>query len=191
MSREPLLKLLSMHRPTDAQESADLARLTAAAAGLADPFSRNQWPEHFTASAVIVDPAGERVCLILHARLQRWLQPGGHCEPHDEGDLLKAAMREATEETGLTVQPYRGLRAPLDVDAHLIPAKKGEPDHHHLDVRFLLEALDPAQLNRDPTETAGAQWVTFEQAQHIAHEPAMRRMLAKAQARCAAAHGST
>ena len=68
---------------------------------LGDPFSRDQLPAHFTASAVIVDPPGELVCMIHHKKLKRWLQPGGHFEPSDGGDAALAALREAREETSL------------------------------------------------------------------------------------------
>ena len=38
--------------------------------------------------------------LTLHRKVGRWLQLGGHCEPADT-TLAGAALREATEESGL------------------------------------------------------------------------------------------
>ena len=40
-------------------------------------------PGHFTASAFVVSPDGTKVLLVEHARLGRWLQPGGHIEADD------------------------------------------------------------------------------------------------------------
>lgn len=93
-------------------------------------------PDHLTASAVVLDPAGEQVLLVLHRKVGLWLQPGGHVEDGDRS-LAEAALREATEETGVTglvVDP-----TPCDLDRH--PAPCGARDH--LDVRFLVLAPGP------------------------------------------------
>ncbi len=172
--------LLARHEPTDDKERRDLATMQAFAASLAEPFSRTQWPAHFTASAVVVDPGFERVVLVHHAKLLRWLQPGGHVEPGD-ASIVEAALREAKEETGLDVD-FRA-REPLDVDVHVIPARKTEPEHQHLDVRFLLVAANPQALAHDPTESHGAQWLPWDEALTRADEAPLRRLLGKARAR--------
>ena len=81
----------------------------------------------------------ERVLLTLHAKAGRWFQFGGHCEPGD-GSLAEAALREATEESGvagLVLDPE-----PVHLDEHAVTFC-GEPGLvHHLDVRFV--ALAPA-----------------------------------------------
>lgn len=90
-------------------------------------------PYHLTASAVVLDPSGAHVLLVLHRKVGRWLQPGGHVDPEDES-LAVAALREATEETGvpgLVVDP-----GPVHLDAH--PAPCGADTH--LDVQFLVVA---------------------------------------------------
>ena len=51
-------------------------------------------PAHFTASCLVIDTAGERVLLTLHAKVGRWLQFGGHIEAGDAG-IAQAALREA------------------------------------------------------------------------------------------------
>lgn len=171
---------LAAHHPADLKERDDLERMQAFATELKEPFSRRQWPAHFTGSAVVVTPDGARVCLVLHAKLGRWLQPGGHADPADGGDLAETALREAREETGLEVALHASAPRPLDVDVHVIPARKDEPAHSHLDVRFLVVASNPEALAHDPTESHGAQWLSFEAALARADEPALRRLLGKA-----------
>ena len=90
---------------------------------------------HLTSSALVVDALGERVLLCLHGRVGRWMQLGGHCE---EGDptLAAAALREATEESGIT-----GLvvgTEPIGLDVHPVRCSAG--DNLHFDVRFAVLA---------------------------------------------------
>ncbi|MET9022040.1 NUDIX domain-containing protein [Actinopolymorpha sp. NPDC004070] len=87
-------------------------------------------PAHVTASMVVVDPTADHVLLVLHGRIHKWLQPGGHCEEGD-ASLAAAAAREALEETGLA--DLRVSEQPLRLDRH------GAPCHAetHLDVQYL------------------------------------------------------
>lgn len=177
-----LSELLAAHRPTDEKEAADLREMRGFAASLSEPFSREQWPAHFTGSAVVVTPDGSKVCLVLHAKLKRWLQPGGHADALDSGSMEATALREAKEETGCEVALHPTAPRPLDVDVHVIPARKADPEHRHLDVRYLVIAANPEALAHDPNESHGAQWLTWEEAIARADEAPLRRMLEKARA---------
>lgn len=177
-----LSQTLEQHRPTDEKERNDLESMRSFSRSLAAPFSREQWPAHFTGSAVVVTPDGARVCLVLHAKLHRWLQPGGHADVVDGGSMEATALREAREETGCDVALHATAPRPLDVDVHVIPARKSDPEHQHLDVRYLVVAQNPDALAHDPNESHGAQWLTWDEALARADEAPLRRMLAKARA---------
>jgi 8-oxo-dGTP pyrophosphatase MutT (NUDIX family) len=60
-----------------------------------------------TGSAWIVDNTGENILLTHHAKLNRWLQPGGHADGDE--DILNVAQREAEEETGLKCLTLMGI----------------------------------------------------------------------------------
>lgn len=184
----PLSELLAAHVPHDEKERGDLLRMQQLASSLPEPFSRGQWPAHFTGSAVVVTPDGARVCLVLHAKLKRWLQPGGHADPADGGSMAASALREAREETGCEVALHATAPRPLDVDIHTIPARKTEPEHEHLDVRFLVVAKNPEALKHDPAESHGAQWLTWDEALARADEEPLRRLLLKARETSRTAH---
>lgn len=173
---------LARHLGTDEKERVDLETMREFAGSLAAPFSRTQWPAHFTGSAVVVTPDGAQVLLVLHAKLGRWLQPGGHADAADGGSMANTALREAREETGLEVALHDSAPRPLDVDVHVIPARKDEPEHRHLDVRYLVVASNPAALAHDPLESHGAQWLSWEDALARADEAPLRRLLEKARA---------
>lgn len=175
--RRALLDLLASHQPADERERADLDVMRGHAAALAEPFSRDQLPAHFTASAVVVAPDGSRVCLVHHKKLGRWLQPGGHVEA---GELMvQAALREAREETSLELTLHPRRSSPLDVDVHTIPARGAMAAHDHLDVRYLLLASG-SSARHDPEESQGLGWFAWDEALALADEPAFVRMLEKA-----------
>jgi 8-oxo-dGTP pyrophosphatase MutT (NUDIX family) len=107
---------------------------------------------HLTASALVVDAAGERVLLCLHGRIGRWVQLGGHCEPGDR-TLARAALREATEESGiagLALDP-----APIHLDVHPVVCSGGPSLHY--DVRFAAVA-PPDAVESVSAESAALGW---------------------------------
>src|SRR5262249_41384083 len=121
----------------------------------AAPFEREQYaPGHVTASAFVTNPQRDALLLILHGKLNLWLQPGGHVEPGD-ADVLAAARREVREELGLEALTPLG-EGLLDVDVHTIPARGSQPAHEHFDVRFLFATA--ADSFRAASDARDARW---------------------------------
>ncbi len=140
-----------------------------------DALVRSCLEGHLTGSAVVVDPSRNATLLIHHAKLERWLQPGGHAD--GEGDLANVALREAEEETGLT--GLRVVSPAIDIDIHEIPERGDEPAHLHLDLRFLVLAEPGSEPIRDEVETLDARWVTAEDPDGLMTSAELVRLVAK------------
>jgi 8-oxo-dGTP pyrophosphatase MutT (NUDIX family) len=146
------------------------------------PFDRRIAEGHLTGSAVVVSAPGDRVLLLHHRKLGRWLQPGGHAEPGErDGEVV--ALREAREETGIEgLALHPSAPRPLDVDVHPIPARRDEPAHRHLDLRYLVVAPAGATLRRQAAEARALRWFTWDELAALALDPGLRRALRAAQA---------
>jgi 8-oxo-dGTP pyrophosphatase MutT (NUDIX family) len=140
--RDSAIALLSdWQAPDPAQDSVRHAVLAFLLAR-DDACRRECVPGHVTASALVLDDSGSRVLLTLHPRLGRWVQLGGHCDDTD-GDIAAAALREATEESGIA-----GLRLAPELAAihvHPLTCSLGVPTRH-LDLQFVAHAPPGAQI---------------------------------------------
>ena len=173
---------LRQHMPKDAQEATDLAEILAFVDCHSNPFDRRIVEGHLTGSAVVVSATGDRVLLLHHRKLRRWLQPGGHAESGErEGEAV--ALREAREETGIeALALHPSAPRPLDVAVHPIPARGEEPPHKHLDLRYLVVAPDDATLRRLASEARALRWFTWTELESVDLDPGLRRALRAARA---------
>ncbi len=121
--------------PRDRAQAVHRRRLLGFAARHPDALHRSCGAGHLTASAWVVNHDATQGLVLLHRKIGRWLQPGGHAD--GEGSLAAVALREATEETG--IDGLQVWTAPVDIDVHLfVNRRRTEPDHLHFDVRFLV-----------------------------------------------------
>jgi 8-oxo-dGTP pyrophosphatase MutT (NUDIX family) len=104
-----------------------------------DGMTRDCFPDHVTASVVVLDQGTERGLLTLHAKARRWYQFGGHCEPADQ-TLAGVAEREVLEESG--VPDLKLDPVPVGLSAHAVPFCGSRGGVNHLDVCFV--AVAPA-----------------------------------------------
>ena len=130
-----LIGALAALGPLDEQQSAVRAAMLAFARAHPDALHRSCTEGHFTGSALVVETGSGRVLLLFHTKLRKWLQPGGHTD--GEATMAITALREATEETGLS-----GLRVhpvAFDLDIHEVRPLSEAPHLHH-DIRHLVLA---------------------------------------------------
>lgn len=141
-------------------------------------FQRDHLPGHITGSSWIVDPSRNFVLLVHHGTLNKWLQPGGHAD--GEENVLKVALREAEEETG--VKRFNILQEDFfDIDVHPIPERAGFPEHLHYDIRFLFE-VDKSEKVTVSEESHDVAWVAVRELDKLTHgNPSIIRMVQKVQ----------
>ncbi len=174
-------ELLAQYQPYDETEAAMIAQLQQFLAGLAAEaaFGRDLVGEeplrgHITGSAWITNGDASQVVMLHHAKLGRWLQPGGHCD--GQSDVLAVAMRETEEETGLPVSVLR--HNVFDIDVHRIPEYWNTPEHWHYDVRFLLQS-DDTITPQASHESRAVRWVSLDEAVALNQTPSIARLVAK------------
>ena len=171
---------LLRYTPCNEQEASDLKMLLYAIDNLETPFTRDNPFAHFTASSWIVNPARTHVLMAWHNIYNAWAWTGGHAD--GETDLLKVALKEAREETGI-----REIRPVFDdiysvevltVNPHI---KRGKyvSSHVHLNVTYLLTADDSQAIQCKPDENSAVGWRTLEDAGLSVDEPAMRPIYTK------------
>ena len=123
-----------------------------------DPWARSSL-RHVTGSALVVHPPTKRVLLRWHERYRLWNHVGGHADDGEE-DPYVTALREAREETGLTdLRPWLDAE-PVLVEVVPVPASevKGEPEHEHIDVCYLL-ATDEPDATIEEHDDAALRWL--------------------------------
>ena len=149
--------------PDTAQEELRRAYLAHLAAH-PDGVWRSCAAGHVTASALVLDPDGDRVLLTFHRKLRIWLQTGGHCEPAD-ATLAGAALREATEESGMA--GLRLLPEPVVLDRHHTPCAV------HYDVQYAALAPAGARAVRS-AESLDLRWFRYAELPEVADESVLR-----------------
>jgi 8-oxo-dGTP pyrophosphatase MutT (NUDIX family) len=174
-SRAALQNALENYKASDSNEG-NFIRQFLSLLQHPNAYKRDHLPGHLTGSAWIIDNSRQFVLLTHHAKLNRWLQPGGHADGDE--DITAVALREATEETGVT--NFKLLSENIfDIDIHPIPARTNFPEHLHFDVRILLEA-DRSRPLFITEESHDLAWIKLEDVgEKSGKNESMQRMVQK------------
>lgn len=158
-----LKEQIENYKPYNEQEEKDKQTMLQYINTFDDVLTRNNEFGHFTASSWVVNKERTKVLMIYHNIYKTWAWTGGHSD--GEEDLLKVALKEAEEETG--IKNFKLLSDGiysieiLGVSAH---EKRGKrvATHLHLDCCFLLEADEKDVIRIKEDENSGIEWVNIE-----------------------------
>ncbi|MFN5554896.1 MAG: NUDIX hydrolase [Chryseotalea sp.] len=138
-------------------------------------FQRTHLPGHITGSAWICNEDFSKVLLVHHAKLNRWLQPGGHADGDE--NIIQVALKETEEETG--IKHYSILAESIfDLDIHRIPERKDMPAHDHYDIRILVQASDKQEIIVSE-ESHDLKWFALDEVKNLTDEQSVLRMVEK------------
>jgi 8-oxo-dGTP pyrophosphatase MutT (NUDIX family) len=127
--------------------------------------------KHFTATAYIINQ--EKVLLLMHPKLKKWLPPGGHIELNETPP--ECAKREALEETGLEIELIEqenlwlnfwnasSIERPYLCLLENIPAHGDKPAHQHIDMIYLAKPLRGNLME-------GVRWFSLEEVEKMTDE---------------------
>lgn len=139
-----------------------------------DCFHRSNTKGHITGSALLLNNTEDKALLMLHKKINKWFQLGGHAD--GESNILKVAIKEAQEESGIL-----GIESIcneiIDVDIHLIDKGTDIP-HYHFDVRFLLKVTSDENfvINR---ESLDLRWMNLDEVKDLSLESSLLRLMKK------------
>lgn len=177
MHRQQLLDLLKQHKTRFMDESAYVSRSIQFIESHEDCFYRELWPIHVTGSTWVVNRRRDRVLLLHHRKLDQWFQPGGHAD--GDADILRVALKETAEETGLDEKHVKLVSEDIfDVDIHRIDATQQDPQHDHIDIRFLVEIDDTLSVPGND-ESHQVIWVDLYRASRFNNNRSTFRMIEK------------
>src|SRR5574338_432782 len=143
MKRTLLLALLAEYKPINPEELQAKRQIIDFVQNHENCFERSLEVGHITGSAWLINKDGTKALLMHHAKLNMWVQLGGHCD--GDHDVLRVATKEAQEESGISgITPVSTTI--FDIDVHFIPANNKEKEHYHYDVRFLLQVTSDEQI---------------------------------------------
>ncbi|WPZ12351.1 MULTISPECIES: NUDIX hydrolase [Roseivirga] len=174
--KQVLRNMLTAYEPSSEIEKAFRERMLFLLNNYPNCFERSLLHAHFTASAWLVNRELTHCLLTHHAKLNRWLQLGGHAD--GDSELRRVCLKEVTEESGLKDICLADGEI-FDLDIHFIPERKGIPGHDHYDVRFLVYGNmdETIQINH---ESNSMKWVKLEEAKtYFLENDSISRMISK------------
>lgn len=166
-----LKEQIENYKPYNEQEEKDKQTMLKYINMFDDVLTRNNEFGHFTASSWVVNKERTKVLMIYHNIYKSWAWTGGHAD--GDKDLLKTAIRELKEETGVeNVKILNDGIFSLEiicVNGH-IKKEKYVSSHVHLNLSYLFEVEEKELLKIKEDENSDVKWINIEDIENIVSE---------------------
>lgn len=169
------------YHPRNEQEKMDKELILSFIDRNPDALDRKNLTAHITASAIVLNERLDSILFAFHHIYQSWSWLGGHND--GDPDLLRVAMKEAMEETGIkNIKPLSQDMMMLDVIQVTNHIKHGVyvPDHLHLNATYFFIANESDELIINHKENSGVKWFLISDLLNHVSEPRMIPVYQKA-----------
>ena len=162
---------IEKYKPYNEQEENDKMLMLEFIDKFDDVLTRKNKLGHFTASVWAVNKEKTKVLMVYHNIYKSWSWIGGHAD--GEEDLLKVAIKELKEETG--------VKNPKVIDENIFALdaicvqgheKRGKyvSSHIHFDIAYLVEVEENETLKIKEDENSGVKWIKIEDIKKVSNE---------------------
>ncbi|MCL2354981.1 MAG: NUDIX hydrolase [Oscillospiraceae bacterium] len=168
MSIENLKEKIEKYQPYNEQEKVDKQTILEYINDFDNILTRDNKYAHFSGSAFVVNRDRTKMMVIHHNQFKSYTMPGGHAD--GENDLLKTAIRELQEETGIeNIVPVDNDIFSLEIFAVNGHMKEGKwvSGHAHLNLLYILEADENEVTRIKPDENSDVKWVNIDDVVEI------------------------
>lgn len=174
------IEAVKKYNPCNEQEKMDKELTLKCIDMFDDLLTRENQLIHMTSSSLILNKDKDKFLMVHHNIYNSWSWTGGHAD--GEADLLKVAVREAMEETGIAnVHPVNADILSLDiipVQGHMKKGKYVSP-HLHISAAYLLQADENEPLAVKHDENSAVKWIHIQDMMAASDEPHMRKIYSK------------
>lgn len=171
---------IKMYKPINEQEEKDKEIILSCIKSYKDILTRDNEVCHLTSSGFIVNKERDKVLMIHHNIYKSWGWTGGHAD--GDNDLLKVAIKEAMEETGIkNVVPITKDICSIEilpVNSH-IKKDKYVASHLHLSIAYILEADENEEVHIKVDENSGVKWIDMKDMKEYVNEEHMLNVYEK------------
>jgi 8-oxo-dGTP pyrophosphatase MutT (NUDIX family) len=157
---EKWIKDIIAFKPLTEQEEVDQKLIVDFIKKNDNSLTRDNKVAHVSSSGFILNKRMDKALMVYHKIYRSWSWTGGHAD--GESDLLKVALEEAKEETGIeNVKPLTEKIVTLDVLPVPSHFKHGQfvSAHLHLSIAYVLIADDTDRLIVKEDENSGVKWM--------------------------------
>jgi 8-oxo-dGTP pyrophosphatase MutT (NUDIX family) len=172
---EKWIKDIIAFKPLTEQEEVDQKLIVDFIKKNDNSLTRDNKVAHVSSSGFILNKRMDKALMVYHKIYRSWSWTGGHAD--GETDLLKVALEEAREETGIeNVKPLTEKIVTLDVLPVPSHFKHGKfvSAHLHLSIAYVLIADDTDRLIVKEDENSGVKWMKIKDIEKEVNELDMK-----------------